>query len=111
MSLPDPELPELHQSVLDADTVRQLVSDVSSLTEILEVIPKGTSDKYVADPGSASTMNIELGRDLLLAGEIRGLQIRYRHEGAQWWDTLLSTPEGFKIVRIRHDFDHIQQEI
>lgn len=104
-------LPELNQSIIDAPTLHQLVADIQSLTEILEVIPKGAPDRYVAEPGATPAMNIELGRDLLLAGEIRGLQIRYRHEGAQWWDTLLHTPDGIKIVRIRHDFDHIQQHI
>lgn len=111
MTTPNDELPELHQSVLDPDTVRQLIADVSTLTEIIEVIPKGKVDGYVDEPGSGSTMNIELGRDLLLAGEIRGLQIRYRHQGAQWWDTLIALPEGFRIVRIQHNFDHIHQEI
>ena len=112
MTIPDDDLPELHESVLDPDTVHQLVHDISSLTEILEIIPKGASDKYVADPTTQKNgMDIELGRDLLLAGQIRGLQIRYRHNSAQWWDTLIALPEGFKIVRIQHNFDHIQQEI
>lgn len=105
------DLPEINESIIDADTLHQLIHDISSLTEILEVIPKGAPERYVAEPGTAANMSLTLGRDLLLAGEIRGLQIRYRHEGAQWWDTLIRTDDGIKIVRIRHDFEHIQQNI
>ena len=105
----EPDLPELHESILDDDTVRDLVRDVSSLTKILEVIPKGGSEDYVAKNGKLNSVDIELGRDLLLARQIRGLQIRYEHQGSQWWDTLIALPDGFKIVRIEHNFE--QQEI
>lgn len=98
-----PELPELQQSVLDTETLAQLFSDLASLTEVLEVIPKALSQGYVAEQ---SELGLEEGRQMLLAGAVRGLQIRYRYQGCQWWDTLLPDPQsgGFRIVRIQHDF-------
>ncbi|QQL44859.1 hypothetical protein [Sulfuriroseicoccus oceanibius] len=102
----DQPLPDLQQSVLDPEALTQLITDIQTLTEVVEVIPKGSPAGYVAEPGAPVAMDLELARDLLLAGELHGLQIRYQHDGAQWWDTLLQSPQGIKIVRIRHEFDH-----
>lgn len=100
---PTPELPDLQQSVLDPDTLAQLFSDLGSLTEILEVIPKALAESYVPE---SSEIGLDEGRRMLLSGVVRGLQIRYRYQGSQWWDTLLPDAEsgGFRIVRIQHDF-------
>lgn len=97
------EMPDLQQSVLDPETLAQLFSDLGSLTEILEVIPKALAEGYVAE---SSTITLEEGRKMLLSGVVRGLQIRYRYQGSQWWDTLLpdASTGGFRIVRIQHDF-------
>jgi len=100
---PTPELPDLQQSVLDPDTLAQLFSDLGSLTEILEVIPKALAESYVPE---SSEIGLDEGQKMLLSGVVRGLQIRYRYQGSQWWDTLLpdAASGGFRIVRIQHDF-------
>ena len=100
---PTPELPDLQQSVLDPDTLAQLFSDLGSLTEILEVIPKALAESYVPE---SSEIGLDEGRRMLLSGVVRGLQIRYQYQGSQWWDTLLpdAASGGFRIVRIQHDF-------
>lgn len=97
------ELPELQQSVLDPETLAQLFHDLETLTEILEVIPKALAEGYVP---AESALGLEEGRQMLLAGVVRGLQIRYQYQGSQWWDTLLpdAATGGFRIVRIQHDF-------
>jgi hypothetical protein len=42
---------------------------------------------------------------MLVARNVRGLQLRYRHQGKTWWDTVMPLPGGlFRIVRIEHDF-------
>ena len=98
-------LPDLQQSALDPETLAQLFSDLSSLTEILEIIPKAAAAGYVEEKSTQITL--DEARDLLLSSSIRGLQIRYRYQGTQWWDTLLpdSSGHGFRIVRIQHHFD------
>lgn len=101
MSDPAP-LPDLHQAELDEATLRQLFSDVSAHTELLEVIPKHAASGYVAE---IAAITLAEGLELLLVGEVRALQLRYRHGGTVWWDTLMPTPQGtFRIVRIQHEF-------
>ncbi len=101
MSDPAP-LPDLHQAELDMGTLRELFEDVRAHTELMEVIPKLAAEGYVPEMQS---ITLGEGLDLLLNGGLRALQLRYRHDGAVWWDTLMPTPNGtFRIVRIRHDF-------
>lgn len=100
---PQMELPDLQQSVLDPATLEQLFADLAACTEITEIIPKAAAEGYVPEH---SAITLKDARELLLAKKIRGLQIRYNYQGSQWWDTLLPAPggEGFRIVRIQHDF-------
>ena len=97
------QLPDLQQSSLDPDTLAQLFLDLATCTEILEVIPKAMAEGYVPE---SSTIGLDEGRQMLLSGHVRGLQIRYHYQGSQWWDTLLPDVQngGFRIVRIQHDF-------
>ena len=101
MNHPAP-LPDLHQAELDEATLRQLFQDVSAHTELMEVIPKYSASVYVSD---VAAITLAEGLDLLLGGGVRALQLRYRHDGSIWWDTLMPTPDqSFRIVRIQHDF-------
>lgn len=101
MSHPAP-LPDLHQSELDEATLRQLFDDVRSHTELMEVIPKHAATGYVPE---IAAITLAEGLGFLLEGSVRAIQLRYRHAGALWWDTLMPTPQGtFRIVRIQHDF-------
>jgi hypothetical protein len=101
MSHPAP-LPDLHQAELDEAALRQLFDDVKTHTELLEVIPKFAADAYVPEIAS---ITLTEGLALLLDGGVRALQLRYRHDGSTWWDTLMPTPHHtFRIVRIQHDF-------
>jgi hypothetical protein len=95
-----PKLADLHEAILDAATLERLFQDLAFCTEIIEIIPRYARHLLVAE----QTVSLDQARELLLSGEARGVQIRYRYEGAQWWDTLMRTPEGVRIVRIRHEF-------
>ena len=57
-------------------------------------------------PGHEQFLALTLAdaRRLLEERAVRGLQIRYRYDGADWWDTLMVLPEGWRLVRIRHEF-------
>ena len=103
MSHPAP-LPDLHQSELDEATLRQLFDDVRAHTELMEVIPKHAATGYVPE---IAAITLAEGLAFLLTGGVRALQLRYRHDGAVWWDTLMPTPHAtFRIVRIQHDFSN-----
>lgn len=105
MNEPAP-LPDLHQAEFDEATLRQLFQDVSAHTELMEVIPKHSASAYVPE---IAAITLAEGFDLLLAGNVRALQLRYRHDGSIWWDTLMPTPHGtFRLVRIQHDLPDAQ---
>ena len=94
-------LPETCQQVLDDATLQQLVVDIETCTELLEVIPKYGADTYVGDEAQ---IGLRDAISMLKSGQLRGAQIRYNHDGSQWWDTLMATPAGIRLVRIKHDF-------
>ena len=92
-------LPELHQSTLDTATLEALFADLEACTEILAVLPK-------AGPGHTQPENITLaeGKARLLAGQLCGLQIRYRYQGEEWWDTLIHRGDTIQITRIQQNY-------
>lgn len=96
----DPSLPELHQSIIDNETVVCLFRDIAACTQVIEVLPRYASQQLIED----RSVSLDQGRQLLMEGQARAVQIRYRYDGAEWWDTLIRQPNGVKIVRIRHDF-------
>ncbi|HYG22982.1 MAG TPA: hypothetical protein VEH04_09385 [Verrucomicrobiae bacterium] len=95
-----PKLAELQESILDSATLNDLFRDLRVCTEVIEVIPRASRHQMVAE----RTLTLEEAKEKILSGAINGLQIRYRYEGAEWWDTLLRLPQGVRIVRIRHEF-------
>ncbi len=98
-----PPLPDLHQAQFDAGELEALLRDIAACTCVTEIIPKYTAVGHVPEH---SSLTIEDGRRLLLGGEVRAVQFRYRYEDTDWWDTVMSLPDGrFRLVRIRHDFD------
>ena len=94
-------LPDLNTALLDAAQVEQLLHDIVQCAQLTEVIPKFAARGHVPD---AAGVTLADARGLLASRAIRGLQLRYRHEGADWWDTLMLVGDRFRLVRIRHDF-------
>lgn len=94
-------LPELQDALVDQGTLECLFRDIAMCTHVLEVIPKFARDVMTGD----EKLSIEDALRLLVQGQARAVQVRYRHESAEWWDTIMETPQGFRVVRIRHDFD------
>jgi hypothetical protein len=95
------KLPDLTNASLDAAQVEQLLRDIELCAQITEIIPKLAARGHVPE---APNISLAQARELLASRAIRGLQIRYRYENADWWDTLMLTGEQFRLVRIRHDF-------
>lgn len=94
------ELPEMHQGELRPEELDDLLRDVELATELLGVTVKGAPRERTGDVA----VPLAEARERLLRGEVRGIQLRYRYQGSQWWDTVLRAPSGFRLVRIRHDF-------
>lgn len=91
-----PPLPELQQQDLDEATVRALFRDVAALGEGVEVLVKGAP----VARAEALALAPEAALEGLLAGRWRAVQLRYGHEGQVWLDTVLRTPQGFRVVRM-----------
>ena len=89
-------LPDVNSAILDADTLDALFGDLAADAEIQEISVKGGRTEHA----SIAAGGLEEARRLLAAGAIVGVQIRYRHSGQDWCDTLLATPAGVRLVRI-----------
>lgn len=91
------ELPELLDQIIDEPTLQALVADIEGLTQVSEVLVKGAAQARASGGPLSAGQAVEM----LRAGLIRGVQIRYRHEGVEWMDTLMQTPQGTRVVRMR----------
>lgn len=94
------ELKDLHAATLQPEEVRQLARDLRAAAERIQVLPKAGAQRYVLP----QALSLEAGVEALVTGELYGLQLRYLHQGQEWWDTLLPDPAqgGFRIVRVAH---------
>lgn len=91
-------LPELCEGLLDVSQVKRLFTDLAALTQVVAILEKGGEQAY----GQAKGVDLETACRRLLSRQCRALQIRYYFDGAEWTDTLLSTPAGIRAVRCRH---------
>lgn len=97
----NPPLPQLQESLLDAETLEQLVSDLQRFAQVDEVLFKGGATAMT----SGRAVSLLEALESLRQGRTLGVQVRYRYAGASWWDTLLRTPHGIRLVRIEHPLD------
>lgn len=95
----DVVLPDLHEALLDDATLAQLFFDLEAAAEVIDVRLKGQAEAR-ADEGVVTLRTARAG---LESNAVQGVQIRYRFAGAEWWDTLIRTPSGVRLVRIRPD--------
>lgn len=95
------DLPEVHSAQLGAEEIDALFRDLAQCVQVTEIIPKFGARERVPE---GANLTLDIAKDLLLRGGVRGLQVRYRYQGADWWDTMIRTPDGYQLVRIRHNF-------
>ena len=98
MNEPEVPLPPVHIADIDGDKLRELFFDVESLGEDLEIVIKHSAEGHV-DRGPRPSLSEAIAQ--LLLGTALGVQLRYRFQGADWWDTLMRTAQGFRLVRIQ----------
>lgn len=91
-------LPDLHTGLLDAAGVEALLRDYAQCTQQLEIIPKHGPQTAVPD---GVVLSLAAAGELLASRSVRGMQFRYRHEGVEWWDTLMAAPEGWRLFRLQ----------
>jgi hypothetical protein len=91
-------LPQLQDAILDPETLEQLFRDIQRCAVVDEVLLKGGA-ALMASEKSVPLPEAELA---LREKRVTGVQIRYWYEGANWWDTLMHTPRGVRLIRIEH---------
>lgn len=92
-----PPLAPLWNGTLDRAAVEQFFADLAAHAEVLAVLEKGGRAQYC----EAARPTLTDAREHLLAGLVRGVQIRYQYEGRLWCDTLLAVAGGYRVVRLR----------
>ncbi len=90
------ELPELEEGLLDEAALRTLCEEILAHTELDQVLAKGPSGGHTPNKGW------DLGEALeaLIGAQVRGIQLRYRYQGKAWFDTILRSPDGYRVVRM-----------
>ena len=95
-------IPALFEGELDDARLNAYFEELQSVGPV-EVRTKGASREFtVVVPVN---LNLDIARTQLLCGEVRMLQLRYRHEGCDWWDTLIAGAVTTRLVRVRYDFN------
>lgn len=90
------EVPLLHQGVLDAAGIDQLLGDIAALGEVLEIqVKQGAQQRADTAP-----IGLAEARRMLAEGAASALQIRYAFDGEIWVDTLIGTANGARVVRM-----------
>jgi len=91
-------LPQLQDTLLEPETLELLFQDIQRCAVVNEVQLKG-GPMVMA---SGQSVPLDEARVALQEGRVLGVQIRYWFNGANWWDTLLRTPQGIRLIRIEH---------
>jgi hypothetical protein len=97
----NPPLPRLQEALLDVGTLEQLARDLQSFAQVDEVLLKGGAVAMT----SGRPVSLPEALEALRQGRALGVQVRYRYDGTSWWDTLMRTPQGIRLVRIEHRLD------
>lgn len=94
---PAVELPNVHTALLDAETLAALFRDLAVGARILDVRAKGHATGYA----STAAWSLDAAQAALTQGQVSGVQVRYALDSDIWRDTLMHTPEGTRLVRIK----------
>lgn len=90
-------LPALESAQLTRERVEGLFADIARATTVLAVLVKGGPEERAAAP----TRDLAAARTALLSGAVPSVQLRYVHEGTEWWDTVMRAGDGYRLVRAR----------
>lgn len=98
--LPDgPQVPLMVEGVIDRETLSRLFADLATAATLIGIREKGGPREY----GGAEALDPAIALNRMLTGAARAVQIRYRFDGHEWTDTVMTLPAGFRVVRCRHD--------
>jgi len=96
------ELPPMREAMLSSDQVAQLFADIEALGTDIVLMQRSTRTARATGSAANSSENVRTARTSLLSGSITRLQIRYRWQDKSWIDTLETTADGYRLIRIAH---------
>lgn len=97
MSIPDDQpLPAMSDAILDSAAVAALFQDYRACATALRIQLK-SGPGFVLPHSAPSLDEVE---SLLLARNLRGVQLHYRFRDQNWCDTLMPVASGVRLVRI-----------
>ena len=89
-------LPELQETILEADDLKRFFLELSDRSERLVMNVKGSARMRFTEISSIKEL-----QTLLLEGEVWGAQLNYHVDGGHWLDTILVKDAGLRLVRIQ----------
>ncbi len=89
------QVPPMSDAVLTNEQVTALFRDLEALATIHEISVKGRRSTTDSTPQS-----LGVAQQMLINREVFGIQLRYRHDGQDWCDTLMPVKDGIRLVRI-----------
>lgn len=100
-SSPNPPLPVLHEAILSAEELVRLFDDLQRSAAIERVTIRSAG----ARRAESLAISLDEARTLFASGDAAAVQVRYEYDGAAWCDTILRTPGGARIVRMKQALD------
>ena len=102
MSDPESAGREGDAPVLEADLpaplVAELFAELENAAQIHEIRVQSRRERLSSELARSRLAEL---RSALVDGTLSGLQIRYRHDGSDWIDTLLRRPQAIRLIRTR----------
>jgi hypothetical protein len=89
-------LSEIKEAILDDAQLRTLFADIATYGKVQEVTMKASPRSRPENVRRLPELYLKL-----VERRLYGAQIRYEFESAAWLDTLVTTPAGCRLVRVR----------
>lgn len=94
-----PPVPMMVDGMMDAGTLQQLFSDLTTSATVLCVREKGGPTSYTSE----NDISLDAAAQRMLDGQVRAIQVRYLFSHHEWTDTIMALPAGFRVVRCQHE--------
>lgn len=93
-----PPIPEMREMIFGEEQLTSFIDDLKKFTQIESVQTKGGETLHADE----RQPELDEAFTALRQGAVRGIQIRYHHNGFDWTDTVFNVASDYKIVRCQH---------
>lgn len=93
-----PPIPEMREIIFGEEQLSSFIDDLKNFTQIESIQTKGGETLYADEP----SLKLDDAFIALREGAVRGIQIRYHHNGFDWTDTVFNAANDYKVIRCQH---------